>query len=163
MFRKFRVQNFMCLRDVTVELAPLTVFAGPSSAGKSALFKAMACFSRLLYYPVSGGRTGDFHVEYGTTLDDAVWKGDSSHPISFEVWLSESEDDKPDYTLVLRRDYTGWKVEKEEFVYNGKWLDTSAQSFEFPTSKGTTTWSSPYGAPLAYLTYRSAVDPVASP
>ena len=126
MFRKFRVQNFMCLKDVTVELDPLTVFAGPSSSGKSAFFKALGCFTRLLSYPVSGGRTGDFNVEYGTTLDDVVWKGDSSHPISFEVWFPDNGDDgRPDYTLVLKRDYTGWKVEKEEFLYNGNWLDTS--------------------------------------
>jgi len=163
MFRKFRVQNFMCLKDVTVELEPLTIFAGPNSSGKSALFKALTCLARLFSYPVSGGRTGDFNVEFGTTLDDVVWKGDSSFPIGFQVWLWDNKSDEPDYTLVLRRDYTGWKVEKEKFLYQGNWLDTSAQAFEFPTSAGPKVWSGPYNAPLAYLTYRYRLDSKAAP
>ena len=68
MFRKFRVQNFMCLKDVTVNLEPLTIFAGPNSSGKSALFKALTTFTKLLWYPTHGGIHGDFNVEYGVGL-----------------------------------------------------------------------------------------------
>jgi predicted ATPase len=63
----------------------------------------------------------------------------------------------------LRRDYTGWKVAKEEFLYQGNWLDTGSQTFDFPTSRGHKAWSSPYNAPLAYLTYPFRLDSEAGP
>lgn len=42
MLRKIRIENFMSLRDATVDLEPLTVLIGVNAAGKSAVFKALA-------------------------------------------------------------------------------------------------------------------------
>lgn len=40
-YRRVRVKNSRCLRDVELELAPLTVLVGPSASGKSALLEAL--------------------------------------------------------------------------------------------------------------------------
>jgi predicted ATPase len=38
---KIHIQNFKCLRDVTVELGPFNVLIGPNDSGKSSLFQAI--------------------------------------------------------------------------------------------------------------------------
>jgi predicted ATPase len=162
-FRKFRVRNFMCLKDVTVDLGRLTILIGPNSAGKSAFFKALSTFSRLLWYPVRGGYKGDFNVEPGVTLDDAVWNGDTSLPITFEIWFEGTEGEEPDYTLELHRGYPGWSVTREKFWFQGEWLDTGTQEFRFETSRGSKSWPGPYKATLAYLSKFSRNDSVAGP
>jgi predicted ATPase len=35
------IKNFRCLRDVTIQLEPLTIFVGPNASGKSTLLKAL--------------------------------------------------------------------------------------------------------------------------
>lgn len=160
MFRKFRIRNFMCLQDVSVDLEPLTIFIGPNSAGKSALFKALTTFSRLLWYPARGGYSGDFNVEPGITLDNVVWQGDTSFPIIFEVWLQGTEGNDPDYILELSRGMPGWSVTREEFRFHEDWLDTS-RGFSFQTSRGEKHWPGPYKAVLAELISFALKDPIA--
>lgn len=154
----------MCLKDVTVNLEPLTIFAGPNSSGKSALFKALSTFTKLLWYPTHGGHYGDFNVEYGVGLDDVVWNRDSALPIIFEVWFSEHNSGDPDYAMELQRDYSGWNITRECFQLNGTWVDTSRSPFEAETSRGKRSWPNPprpYAAPLAYLTARFMKDSIA--
>ena len=43
MITRFRVQNFKSIRDVTVELAPVTVLVGKSGTGKSNFVEAIRC------------------------------------------------------------------------------------------------------------------------
>jgi predicted ATPase len=163
MLKKFRVQNFMCLKDVTVELCPLTIFIGPNSSGKSAFFKALTTFCRLLYYPVRGGTFGDFNVEPGVGLDEIVWGGDTALPIIFEAWLDDPKTDQPDYSMELHRGYPGWSIVKERFLVNNKWLDTSLEPFEFKTTKEPKSWPGPYKATLFYLTEKFSKDRIAEP
>lgn len=153
----------MCFKDTTVELEPLTIFIGPNSSGKSALFKALNTCTRLLRYPIRGARSGDFNVEPGITLDEAVRGGDTSLPITFEVWFHDNDKDEPDYTLELRRSYAGWSVTKEKFWFQGKWLDTSLQEFTFPLAEGSKTLSFPHRSTLAYLTANYSQDSKAGP
>ncbi len=162
MFAKFRVQNFMCLKNVCVELEPLTIFIGPNSSGKSAFFKALKTFHTLFRYPVRGGKFGEFQVEPGVTFDQAVWNCDSSLPVTFEVWLWGKTGSDPDYTIELQRDYTGWNITREKFQINGKWFDSGQRPFKFKTSRGPKQWDGPYKAPIPYLTYRYLSDPVAA-
>jgi predicted ATPase len=46
MIRRVRIQGYKSLRNVEVELEPLTVFIGPNAAGKSNLFDALGLLSR---------------------------------------------------------------------------------------------------------------------
>jgi predicted ATPase len=163
MIRKFRVENFMCLKDVTIDLNPFNIFIGPNSSGKSALFKALSSFTKLMRFPVRGDFKGDFNVEPGVTLDDVVWCGDTALPIVFYAWFTENTDGEPDYTIELRRSYAGWSITREKFYLDGRWIDTSIQPFTFNLEKGQKTWTGPYTAPLAYLTYPHCKDPVAAP
>jgi predicted ATPase len=96
---KLEIENFMSLRDVSIELNPLTVFIGPNASGKSAIFKALVLLSKLLNgTPVRGIKGELVFLEPGVTLDDLVWAGDSGLPIRFRVWLT-STNEKPDYSF----------------------------------------------------------------
>ncbi|HSN99816.1 MAG TPA: AAA family ATPase [Candidatus Nanopelagicales bacterium] len=46
--RRVRVENFGCLRDVEVELTPLTVLVGPNDSGKSTLLRALLTLSHAM-------------------------------------------------------------------------------------------------------------------
>ena len=160
MLTRFRVENFLCLKDVTVDLEPLTIFIGPNSSGKSALFKAMGTLSRLMRYPVRGDVKGDFNVEPGITFDDAVWHGDTSLPIVFHAWFDTKETREPDYTVELKRGYAGWSVINERFMYNEEWMNTAEDGFTIPDVLGQgKRWSIPARATLPYLTYFASRDP----
>jgi DNA repair ATPase RecN len=39
--RSVHIKNFRCLRDVKLELEPLTVLVGPNASGKSAILRAL--------------------------------------------------------------------------------------------------------------------------
>lgn len=41
MIRQIRIQNFRCVRDLTLALEPLTVLVGPNGSGKSAILAAL--------------------------------------------------------------------------------------------------------------------------
>ena len=163
MFKKLRIQNFLTLRDTTVELSPLTVLIGPNGSGKSALIRALTTFCSLLSYPVRGGRQGEFQVSYGVGLDQAVWQGDTALPITYEVWINDEQSIQPDYTLELRRGFQGWSVQREKFHFRGEWLDTIG-GFNFPSSRGDQNWPGPYFAPvISQASWREwATDSVAS-
>ena len=49
-WQRLRIRNFQSLRDVDLELGPLTVIVGPSSSGKTALIRA----ARLLVFNARG-------------------------------------------------------------------------------------------------------------
>ena len=152
----------MSLRDVTVWLGPLTIFVGPNSTGKSALFKALTTFSRLLRYPVKGGRTGPFMLESGgLTLDDVVTGQDSSLPIRFEIWMADPSNSEPDYLIELKRDHAGWAISREAFQTDDDEIDTLSRPYQIATSAGIQSWQAPADAPLAYLTYPFRFDRVA--
>jgi predicted ATPase len=161
MLSRFRVQNFLCLKDVTVNLEALTIFVGPNSSGKSAIFKAMGTLSRLMRFPVRGDLKGDFNVEPGITLDDAVWKGDTQLPISFQVWYEGNQTDNPDYLVELRRGYAGWSVTNERFKFDNRWIDTEKEGFSLPSNLLTPgkKWVTPSRATLPYQTFYHSRDP----
>ncbi len=48
MIRRVRVQGYKSLKDVNIELAPLTVVVGPNAAGKSNLLDALGLLSRMV-------------------------------------------------------------------------------------------------------------------
>jgi predicted ATPase len=170
MIRRFEVDNFMSLKNVSVDLGPLTVFIGPNGSGKSALFKSLVILSRLLNgAPVRALRTGEFVMEAGVTFDDIVYGGNSGLPIRFRVWF---DDDglEPGYTLELRKDAGGWGVTRERIRHGENWIEVDeAHPFQHPTERGTTrTLAPPLRASLTYLVQpflndsaaRAVIEPV---
>src|ERR1041385_1396973 len=47
MIEHFHVENYRCLRDVSVDFGPLTILVGPNDSGKSTLLQALLRFSWL--------------------------------------------------------------------------------------------------------------------
>ena len=48
MIRRIKIENYKSLRNVEVELRPLTVIFGPNAAGKSNLFDALNLVARIV-------------------------------------------------------------------------------------------------------------------
>ena len=48
MIKQVHIQNFKCLRDVTVELEPFTVLIGPNDSGKSSFLQSLQLLTKAL-------------------------------------------------------------------------------------------------------------------
>jgi predicted ATPase len=44
--KKIIISNFKCIKDLEIELAPLTIFVGPNGSGKSSILEALALMSQ---------------------------------------------------------------------------------------------------------------------
>lgn len=134
MIRRVDVQNFMALRDASIELAPFAVYIGANASGKSACFKALVTLSKLLTASPVRGPRGVFTLDEGVTLDDLVWSGNSGLPISFKVWLDDNPTEEPDYALDLSKRAAGWGVAYEKYRAGDGWIERDESTpFDFPT------------------------------
>ena len=153
MIRKIEIENFMSLKNVSVELGPLTVFVGPNGSGKSAFFKALVTLAKLTNgAPVRGFKTGAFTMEPGVTFDSAVWRGNAGLPIRFRVWFDDDGND-PGYTLELAKGIEGWSVIREKIRIGDACIEVDEDhEFGHPTEKGVPrVYQSPLRATLRYL------------
>jgi predicted ATPase len=66
MIRKAHFKNFKILREVCIDLQPLTVIVGPNSSGKTTILQALDCLTRCL------------SVDDAGTLRNTVFQGDFS-------------------------------------------------------------------------------------
>lgn len=140
MIRRIEIENFMSLKNVSVDLEPLTIFIGDNGSGKSAIFKALVTVSRLLHrFALRGSKAGDFTLE-GAIFDDIVWGGDSGLPIKFRVWFEEDKDPtSPGYILELRKDARGWSVSREKIPAGDTWIEIDENHpFQHLTERGDT-------------------------
>jgi len=164
MIRKFEVENFMSLRNVSVDLGPLTVFIGPNGSGKSALFKALVILSRLLNGARVRGQKDEFGMKAGVTFDRIVYSGNSGLPIKFRVWFDD-DGQEPGYTLELRKGAEGWSVMRERIRDGENWIEVDEDHpFQHPTEKGIPrVHTPPMRASLTYLVQPFVNDSVARP
>jgi energy-coupling factor transporter ATP-binding protein EcfA2 len=164
MIRKFEVENFMSLKDVSVDLRPLTVFIGPNGSGKSALFKALVILSRLLNGAPVRGQKGEFQMEAGVTFDDIVYGSNSGLPIKFRVWFDDDEEE-PGYILELKKGAEGWSVAREKIRQGKESIEVDEDHpFQHPTERGTPrTHTPPMRASLTYLVQPFVNDTAARP
>lgn len=163
MLKRVEFENFMTLKNVRVDLCPLTVFIGPNGSGKSAIFKGLVTLSKLLTGAAVRGPKGDFFLEAGVSLDDLVWNGNSGLPIRFRVWFDKDDGD-PDYAVELSKRGEGWSVVRERIKAKaGGYLDvTEDHPFRHPTErKGEKVYEAPMRGTLAYLVYPYRDDAVA--
>jgi predicted ATPase len=152
--KRVEFENFMSLRNVSVDLEPLTIFIGPNASGKSAILKGLVTVSKLLGgLPLRGDR-GDFSLEEGVTFEDLVWSGDSGLPVRFRVWFEDDTQD-PSYSLEIRKDRAGWSVTREKFRAGAGWIEVDEDHpFEHASERrGTVVHEAPMRASLRYLVY----------
>ena len=72
--RRFAINNFKIHRDTSLDLFPITVFVGPNSGGKSAIFDALINFSM-----VSRGNLSEAFNQYPFSFGRIrVWSGYTS-------------------------------------------------------------------------------------
>lgn len=83
---QFTIQNYACLRDVTVELTALHAFIGPNDSGKSTLLRAVRTVVELMRRGFKTvGTAGDMHIE---PFDPGLI---ANRHASFRVSLSQTE------------------------------------------------------------------------
>jgi predicted ATPase len=165
MLRRIEFENFMSLRDVGIDLKPLTVFIGPNGSGKSAIFKGLVVLSKILNgVPLRGGSRGEFVNESGVTLDDLVWNGNAGLPIRFRLWFDD-DGDEPGYALELGKRREGWSVLREKIRTGNGWiLVDDDHPFELPTEKrGEKVYEAPMRGTLSYLVHPFIDDAAARP
>jgi predicted ATPase len=75
MIERITIQNYKCLRDVSVDLAPFTVLIGPNDSGKSSLLDAI----------VALGRPSSEMLEGGSTRETLVWRGERTRSMQWKV------------------------------------------------------------------------------
>lgn len=164
MLRKIEFENIMSLKNVSVDLEPLTIFIGPNGSGKSAIFKALVAVSKLLRgFPIRGPK-GEFVLEEGVTFDDLVWSGNSGLPIRFRAWF-EGDTDEPGYTLELRKKGEGWGVARERLRAGDKWIEVDEEHpFTHPTERlGTRECRPPMRGTLRHFVHPFINDSAARP
>lgn len=163
MIRRIKITNFGSLRDVDVELGPLTLLLGPNASGKSMFIRALRTLSKLLAYPIRG-ETGEFTIDHAK-LNDLVFSGIDTLRMSFTVWLEDPNDD-PNYFLELGKIDGLWAVTGEKLRYRDFDYDSEQGPFEFRTQRsGVIQWATPGEPPrhatLIRLVYRYRDDPIA--
>src|SRR2546428_293613 len=164
MLRKVEFENFMSLKDVSVVLEPLTVFIGPNASGKSAIFKALVTFSKMMNRAPVRGPHGEFALESGVTLDDIVWGGNSGLPIRFRAWFDD-EAGEEDYSLELRKRGEGWSVTREKIRTSDGWIEVDeTKPFSHSTERvGRKEHRAPLRGTLRYVVHPFVNDSVARP
>jgi predicted ATPase len=85
MITKLRVQNFKCLRDVTLELGPLMVLIGPNDSGKSSLLDALHLLCRTAIEIPRGVFQG------AASADGLRWRREKELALRWEVEARVSE------------------------------------------------------------------------
>jgi hypothetical protein len=83
MIRSFRIENFRCLRDVTVPLGSLTVIIGKNDTGKSSFLDAVSYLSGII--PVGSREYPD-----GFFVEELAWRGADPPRIGWTVEMEIS-------------------------------------------------------------------------
>lgn len=111
--RHFSIKNFKIHRDTSVELFPITVFVGPNSGGKSAIFDALINFSMVCrgnlseafnQYPFSfdalrhHGASAAARIRYEAELALQPKDGESLHYM-IEFSQNPATHDEPTYAI----------------------------------------------------------------
>jgi hypothetical protein len=93
LIKRFRVQNYKALRDVTLELTPIHVLIGPNDSGKTSLLEAMAAL-------IEATRAQSLVQAFPGRWEgrDLVWQHQRDLNVSFSV-MCEAGKESADYEL----------------------------------------------------------------
>ncbi|MCZ6678282.1 MAG: AAA family ATPase, partial [Candidatus Poribacteria bacterium] len=85
MIRRFQVENYKALRDITLNLTPIHVLIGPNDSGKTSVLEAIAALCRSVDQPLAQAFTGAWEGA------DLVWRNMPELPISLSAAVEEDE------------------------------------------------------------------------
>jgi len=84
MLSKFRIQNFKCLADVSLDLGPFNVLIGPNDSGKTSVVEALDVLQGLLSSPAVANALN----ERGLSAQTVLRHGTKEALISFDAGLT---------------------------------------------------------------------------
>ncbi|MGA2262679.1 MAG: AAA family ATPase [Acidobacteriota bacterium] len=96
MIKRFRIQNYKALRDVTLELTPLHILIGPNDSGKTSILEAIAALCRSVDHHLVKAFTGSW------TGVELVWNGNRDLAISFAAQVEDNNAESFEYRLSCR-------------------------------------------------------------
>ncbi len=102
MIEKVTLQNYKCLRDVTLELSPFTVLIGPNDSGKSSLLDAIGVVGRPSSTMLGGGSTREtlvWRASRGLVMRWVLSGNSAGH--SYEYTLALPVEGKPTQESIL--------------------------------------------------------------
>jgi ABC-type phosphate/phosphonate transport system ATPase subunit len=79
MLERVHVENYKCLRDVTVDLGKLTILIGANDSGKSSFLDVLKTLGEIVRLEFREIFRGD------KSLENLVWRRDANRNIGFEV------------------------------------------------------------------------------
>ena len=114
---RLRFQNFRSLRDVTVEVAPLTVVYGPNGSGKSSLFYGLLTLKNFLTNPDQNLPSLFSYPSISLGgLTEVAHRHNREKGVSLSLGVSSKEDLSSKFTLTLDR--SGGRAEMD-FEWKG--------------------------------------------
>ncbi len=123
MLDRIHVENYKCLRDVTVDLGDFTILIGPNDSGKTSFLEVIQSFGTITRQSYSQVLIGD------KSLGNLVWRKDSALEVNWEA-TGKLANDSFTYRVQLP---VGQRPARERFEFGGKkllWTD------EAPTNLG---------------------------
>jgi len=79
MLERIHIENYKCLRDVTVDLADFTILIGPNDSGKSSFLEVIQSFGKIVPQGYAGIVQGD------RSPANLVWRKDAGRRIVWEI------------------------------------------------------------------------------
>jgi predicted ATPase len=111
MLERIHIENYKCLRDVTVDLGDFTILIGPNESGKSSFLEVVQTFGKIVQpnnAPLFGG---------DRSVANLVWRKDAERRIVFEA-VGTSAGHRFDYRLEVPVD----QRLRESLEWDGKKL-----------------------------------------
>ncbi len=106
MITKIHVENFKCLKNIEVELKPLTVLIGPNGSGKSSILQSILMLKKMYV------RQGNLHLNEVFQLDGYINMGlwgdvtyDAKRPLRLNMTVTRRDKDVTvSFTTILNQD-----------------------------------------------------------
>jgi predicted ATPase len=113
MITRLQIQNFKCLRDVNVSLAPLTILIGPNDSGKSSILDAINLLGQMPFSTIQQVFAGPL------SLRNLVWM---KEPTNLVEWGVKGSTEGTEFTYGLSLSPPQEVVVEEGLLYGGSRL-----------------------------------------